>query len=177
MDVSALVNAVRNLTSLELLNRLGHVNRNRTGLRRRHHTARTEDTGHLTNHRHHVGSSNDGVKIQPAFLNLLNQVSTTRVVCASVLCNFKVVVLAENENADRTTGTMRKHDSATNHLVGMFWVHTEIEVDFDRLVELHLGLFEYFDCRLQIVSLVTIKSFSNLFVFFSSEHEIFLSDT
>ena len=72
---------------------------------------------------------------------------------------------------------MRKHDSATNHLVGMFWVHTEIEVDFDRLVELHLGLFEYFDCGLQIVSLVTIKSFSNLFVFFSSEHEIFLSDT
>jgi hypothetical protein len=59
----------------------------------------------------------------------------------------------------------------------MFWVHTEIEVDFDRLVELQFGLFEYFDCFLQIVRLGAIERFSNLFVFFSSEHEIFLSDT
>ena len=67
---------------------------------------------------------------------------------------------------------MRQHNSATNHLVGMFWVHTEIEVDFDRLVELQFGLFKDLDCFSKIVSLVTVDAFSNLLVFFSSEHGV-----
>ena len=141
MDVGALVNAVLDFTGLQFLDGLGDVNGHRTGLGRRHHTTRTKNTSHLTNHRHHVGSSNDGIEFQPSFLYLLNQVSTASIVSACVLCNFNVVVLAEHENADLTTGTMRQHNRATNHLVGMFWVHTEVKVHFDRLVELHLGLF------------------------------------
>src|SRR5690606_34908621 len=95
------------------------INRNRTYLRVRHQTARTQHLTETTYEWHHVWCSNAAIKFDLAAIDDLNQIFCTNDIRASLLSFFSLVATCEHCNANGTTGAVWQIDNPTNHLIGM----------------------------------------------------------
>ena len=139
MDDTGLVNLEVDLTGLDVLDGAGDIHGDGTGLRVRHEAARTEDTADRADLTHHGRGADDDIDIGPATLDLLDIIVETDIVGTGFLRFVLLVRGAEDEDADDLTGSVRKGHNATDHLVGLARVDTEVDVEFDGGIEFGEG--------------------------------------
>src|SRR5919107_2825410 len=138
VQVGVLVGAELDLAALDLGDRLGDVHGHGAGLRVRHQTARTEDLAEPADLAHEVGRRDDGVEVQPAALDPLQQVVTADVVGAGRLGLLRTVAVGEDQDPGGLAGAVREVDGAADHLVGLAGVDAEPHGDLDGRVVLGL---------------------------------------
>ena len=140
VDDVGLVETVLNFTGLGFGNCLLEVGGDSTGLRGRHEALRSEDLTETADGAHHVGAGDNGIELKPVFLlNLLNELHAAGIVgaCSHDLVN--ALGLAENKDANALAGSVGENDGATDLLVRVTAVNTELDVQLDGLVELCLA--------------------------------------
>ena len=152
VDDRRLVDAELHLTGLDLLERLGDVERDGAGLRVRHQSAGTEDFAELSDRAHHVRRGDDGVVIDPATLDLLDHVVAADEISAGFRRFALFVALCDDEHAFGLAGAVREHGRAADHLIGVLGIDTEKHRELDRLVE--LGVRDLLEQRERFVQLV-----------------------
>src|ERR1051325_7997585 len=136
VDDRCLIDAELHLAGLDLLDRLGDVERDGAGLGVRHQAAGAEDLTQLTDGAHHVRRGDDGVEIGPATLDLLDHVVSAHEVGAGVLRLLLLLALSDHEHALGLSGAVREHGRAADHLIGVLRIDAEEHRELDRLVEL-----------------------------------------
>src|SRR5688500_9178462 len=136
MDDRGLVDPELHLTGLDLLKRLGDVERDGAGLRIRHQSAGTEDLTELTDRAHHVRRGDDRIEVDPTTLDLLHDLVTSDDVCTGFLRLTLLFALGNHEHALGLAGSVRKHGRPADHLIGVLGIDTEKHRQLDRLVEL-----------------------------------------
>ena len=139
MDDTGLVHLEVDLTGLHFLDGIADLHGHGAGLGVRHETAGTEDTADLTDLGHHGRGADDHIHIGPAFLDLGDVVVQADIVGAGGLRLVLLVRGAEHQDADDLARSVRKGDDATDHLVGLARIHTEVGGDFHGRVELGIG--------------------------------------
>ncbi len=108
MHDTGLVNPVLNLTRLDLLDGLRHIEGHGAYFWIGHETLRPEDSTQATYLPHDVRSGDGYVKIDPAFiLNFGDQVLGADKVCPGLLGLSSLISLGEHDDPDRLAGTMR----------------------------------------------------------------------
>ena len=152
MDDRRLVDAELHLAGLDLLDRLGDVERDGAGLRVGHQSAGTEDLTELTDGAHHVRRGDDGVEIDPAALDLLDHVVAADHVGAGILRFLLLLALGDHEHALGLSGAVREQGRASDHLIGVLGIDAEEHRELDRLVELGEGdLLEQTERLVQLI--------------------------
>ena len=109
------------------------------GLRVRHEAAAAEDPAEPSDHAHHVRRGERDVELEPAGLDLLDQVLGADLVRAGAEGLLGLLALGEDGDADDLAGAVREDDGAADHLVGVAGVDAEAEVRLDGRVELGVG--------------------------------------
>ena len=132
---SALVGAVFDAALLELLQGLFDVERDRLGLGVGHEPAPAEDLPQLAHVLHHVGGGNRDVEIQPAPLDLLDQVCVSYKRGPGLLGLFRFVALGEHEDLLLLPEHVRESHDVPD---GMLALDVELHGDFHRLIELRV---------------------------------------
>ena len=117
------------LTSLD---RPLEVERDGPGLGVRHQAAPAEDLAELADQAHRVGRRERDVELEPAGLDLLDQVLAADLVGAGAERLLGLLALGEDRDADDLAGAVREHDRAADHLVGVARIDPEPEVRLDR---------------------------------------------
>src|SRR6185437_590387 len=125
--------------ALGALHRTRDVHGHGADLRVRHHAARAEHLTETADQRHHVGSGDTAVEFDRAALHLLDQVLSTDDIGASGPGLIGLGATREHADAQGAAGAVRQADHATDQLVGMTGIDTEIDRSLNRLVELRLG--------------------------------------
>ena len=95
VDDVGLVQTVLDLTGLDLLDGSADVGSHSTGLGGGHQTLGAQDLTQTADDTHHVGGSNDNVKLEPVFLgDLLNQLHAANIVsaCSQSLVDLSIKV-------------------------------------------------------------------------------------
>ena len=136
VDEAALVDLELDAAGLDLPDRPIEVERDRARLRVRHEAAAAEDLAEPADHAHHVGRREGDVELEPAGLDLLDQVLGADLVGAGAERFLGLVALGEDSDPDDLAGAVRQDDRAADHLVGVARVDAEAEVRLDRRVEL-----------------------------------------
>ena len=131
-----LVDAILDLAGLNLGDRLVDVDGHRSRLRVRHETAGTEHPPELADRPHHVRRCDHGVEIYPPALNLLDELVATHDVGTGRLGFRLLVGVGDHDDALGRAESMRQHDGATHHLVGVLRVDAQPHHELDRFVEL-----------------------------------------
>ena len=106
--IAGLVDAELHLAGLDLLDRLGDVERDGAGLRVRHQAAGAEDLSELTDRAHHVRRGDDGVEVGPATLDLLDHLVAADEVGAGFLRFLLLVALGDHEHTLGLAGAVRE---------------------------------------------------------------------
>ena len=88
-----------------------------------------------TDQAHRVGRRERDVELEPAGLDLLDQVLAADLVGAGAERLAGLLALGEDGDADRLAGAVREDDRAADHLVGVARVDAEAEVRLDGRVE------------------------------------------
>src|ERR1051325_10296358 len=135
VHVARLVDAELDLPRLGLTDRLGDVERHGAGLGIRHQSARTEHATQLTELTHHVRRRDQDVELEPAVLDLLNELRSDEI-GAGGFSFFRLVALRDHQHANRLTRARGEHDRSTNRLIGVTRIDTKANRHLDRLVEL-----------------------------------------
>src|SRR6476469_668048 len=139
VQVRVAVDAELDLAALDVRDGLGDVGGHRAGLRVRHERARAEDATEATDLDHHVGGGDDGVEVEPAAGDLLDQLVATDVVGAGLTGGLGLVGVREHQDAGGLAGAVRQVDGAAHHLVRLAGVDAETHDDVHGLVELLLA--------------------------------------
>ena len=124
------------LAALDLGDGLGDIRGDGAGLRVRHQAARAEHAAETADLAHQVGGRDDGVEVQEAALDPLDQVVGADVVGAGGAGLLGPVAGGEDEHAGGLAGAVGQVHRAADHLVGLARVDAEPEGDLDRRVEL-----------------------------------------
>ena len=172
MDDVGLVQAVLDLTSLGLLNRLGDVHRNGAGLGVRHEALGAQDLTEAADNAHHVRGSDDDVIVEEVLvLDLRDHVLCADILCASSRGLVSLGALGEYQHADLLAGAVRQDDRAADLLVCVTGVNAQLDVQLDGLVELCLCGRNNGCKRLSgIVQLGTIYQLCALYILFTFAH-------
>ena len=101
----------------------------------RHEAAPAEDLAQLADHAHRVRRRERDVELQPAGLDLLDEVLATDLVGAGAQRLLGLLALGEDGDPDDLAGAVREDDRAANHLVGVARVDAEAQVGLDGRVE------------------------------------------
>ena len=120
---------------LDLADGAVEVERDRAGLGVGHQAAPAEDAAEPADLAHHVGRRERDVELQPAGLDLLDEVLAADLVGAGAERLLALVALGEHRDADDLARAVRQHDRAADHLVGVAGVDAQAEVRLDRRVE------------------------------------------
>ena len=102
------------------------------GLRVRHQAAPAEDLAEPADHAHRVGRRERDVELEPAGLDLLDQVLAADLVGAGAERLLGLLALGEDGDPDDLARAVRQDDRAADHLVGVARVDAEPEVGLDR---------------------------------------------
>ena len=174
MNDTRLIDAILDLTCLNVGNCLRYVERNRAALGVRHQALRAEratDTAYRT---HHVGRCDTYVKSEPVLcLNLLHEIVIAYEIGAGFLSLSCLIALCKNEYADLFARAVRENYRAANLLVCMAGVNAQAYMYFYRLVKLRLVRCEngvYALCG--IVKLRAVIGLEAFQIFFSVLHII-----
>src|SRR5690606_7907738 len=133
---AGLVGAVLNLTSLGVLDRGGDIRSNRSDLGVGHQAARTQNLTQGTDDTHRVRRSDQDVEVDLATLDGVRQFFHANNIGACCLGGFRFLALGENSDTDRFAGAGGQHDGATNELVGLLGVNTQLHSHVDGFIEL-----------------------------------------
>ena len=130
-----------NSTRPPLTSRIGaiEVERDRAGLGVRHQPAPAEDLAEPADHAHRVGRREGDVELEPAGLDLLDEVLAADLVGAGAERLLGLVALGEDGDPDDLAGAVREDDRAADHLVGVARVDAEPEMGLDGRVEGDVG--------------------------------------
>ena len=145
MNVALTIGAVLNLAALEVGNGLANVGSNGAGLGVGHKTTRAELTAELANLGHEIRGGDDEIKIHHSAFNLREQIVGANKFSACVASGLRGIAGGKHCDANIGTGTGRKGNGATNHLVGLAGVYAQTHRKFDGFIELcrcqrlHLG--------------------------------------
>ena len=120
------------LTSLD---RPLEVERDRAGLGVRHQPPAAEDLAEPADHAHRVGRREGDVELEPAGLDLLDEVLGADLVGAGAERLLGLVALGEDRDPDDLARAVREDDRAADHLVGVAGIDAEAEVGLDGRVE------------------------------------------
>jgi len=116
MHVGTLVHAEFDLARLELLHRLRDVERHGAALGVRHQPARSEHATELADLTHHVRGGDDGIHVQPALLDLLDELVGTDVVGPAASASFTLSP-CQHEHPQALAGAVRQDHRAADQLV------------------------------------------------------------
>ena len=142
VDVAGAVVAELDATALELADDARQILRGAddgAGLRVRHQAAAAEDPAEATDLAHLVGHRDCGVELEPAAVDLLDEVVAAGVVGAGLERDPLAFAGGEDENADALAGAVRQNDGRADGLVGLARIDAEPRVDLDGLVEVGVG--------------------------------------
>ena len=109
------------------------------GLGVRHQAAPAEDLAELADQAHRVGRREGDVELEPAGLDLLDEVLAADLVGAGLEGLLGLVALGEHGDPDDLAGAVREDDRAADHLVGVARVDAEAEMGLDGRVEGDVG--------------------------------------
>ena len=136
MDNVCLVKTVLDLTSLDLLDSLGHIHGYGSGLRVRHQALGSKYTAQTSYNAHHIRCSDYYIEIQPAFvLDLRNQLLSSNEVCACSQSLVSLCVLCEYQHACSLSCSVGKNYSAADLLICVTSVAAGADVSLDGLIE------------------------------------------
>ena len=113
------ISAVLDATGLELLDHLLDIHGHGTQLGVRHEAAGAEDTAETADLAHEVGRGDDGVEVDVALLDLLDEVVGADDVGAGSLGLGGLGALGKDGNANGLASTVGQRDGATNVLIGL----------------------------------------------------------
>ena len=130
------VHAELDLAALDVGDGLGHVHGDGAGLRVRHQAARAEDTAQPADLAHHVGGGDDGVEIEVAAGDLLDEIVDADLVGARCDRGFCLLTGGEDEDPSRLASAVGKIDRAAHHLIRLAGIDAETHRHLDGLVEL-----------------------------------------
>ena len=145
VDDAGLVGAELDTTGLALAHGGGDVHRHGPDLGVGHQVARSEHPTEAADEAHHVGGGDGDVEVEPAVLDLLDDVLGADKVGPGLGRLHRPVALGEHEHADGLAGPVGQRDGRTDHLVGVARVDAESGRTVDALVE--LGEADLFDQR------------------------------
>jgi hypothetical protein len=91
----------------------------RPGLRVGHESAATKDPSEPTDEAHAVGRREGDVELEPAGLDLLDEVLAADLVGAGAQRLLGLVALGEDGHPDDLAGAVRQDDRPADHLVGV----------------------------------------------------------
>src|SRR5512146_1947645 len=131
-----LVDLEFDLAALQVANGLPHVEGHRPHLRVRHQPPGTQDLPDLADRPHHVRGGRRLVEIEPAPLDLRDQVLGADEVGPGLLRLFRLLPLGEDENPDGPPRAVRQHDGTPYLLVGVLGIDPQAQRHLHRLVEL-----------------------------------------
>jgi hypothetical protein len=136
VQVGVAVDTELDLAALDVGHGLGDVGGHRAGLRVGHQATGAEDAPEPADLAHHVRRRDDGVEVQPAAGDLLDELVGADVVGAGLTGGLGPVAGREDQHPGGLAGAVRKVDRAAHHLVCLAGVDTEAHGDVDRGVEL-----------------------------------------
>ena len=137
MHDASLIRSVLNLTCLGILNSRCHIRRNRACLGVWHKSARTQYLAELPNQAHRIWRCNQHIKVHGAAFDGFRQIFKSNQVCARSFSLGDIVSLSKHSNSYRLAGAMRQSSCATNILIRLTRVDSQINRDINRLF--HLG--------------------------------------
>ncbi len=178
MDDVRLVQAVFNLTGLNLRNGLSQIWGDRTGFRCRHKTFGAEDLTQAADDAHHVGRGDDDVVIKEVFLlDSVHHILRANVIGAGVKGFLLTIFLAEDKDLAGFARAVGQDDGAADLLIGVTGVNAQLDMEFDRLVKLGLRRVDDKAERVGcIILLCSVNELCALFIIFSSIHALALHD-
>ena len=130
------VDAELDLAALDLGDGLGDVGGDGAGLRVRHEAARAEHAAEPADLAHQVGGRDDGVEVEAALGDLVDQLVAADDVGAGGAGLLGAVAGREDQDAGGLAGAVREVDGAADHLVGLAGVDAQAQGDLDGGVEL-----------------------------------------
>jgi len=95
-----------------------------------------ENPAELADFGHHVGRRHADVEVEPALLDLVDQIRIADVIGAGRFGFLRFLALGEHEHALRLARAVRQDDDTAHRLVLLLRVNAETNGDFHRLVEL-----------------------------------------
>src|SRR5271157_6447447 len=119
MDDARLVHAKLHFASLDFLDGPDYVHGYCPGFGIGHEAARSQHLSQTSDGLHHVRSRDHGVEIQPATLNLLNDVVATRLVGPGFTRLPNFLAGSNYDNALALAQAMGQNYGAAHHLVGV----------------------------------------------------------
>ena len=136
MHDTGLVNTELNLTCFGIFNSRCHVSSDGANLWVGHQTTWAQHLTQGTHHTHRVWRGNHHVKVNLASLDLCGQIVHTDDVSASGSGFISFYTLGKHRDALDFAGAVWQHNSATNHLVRLFGVNTELDSYVNGFIEL-----------------------------------------
>ena len=133
------VGTVLDTTGLELLDHLLDVHGDGAELGVRHQATGAEDAAETTDLAHEVRGRDDGVEVDVALLDILDEVVGTDDVGTCRLGLLGLGALCEDGDADGLAGAVGQGDGATDVLVSLTGVDAQADGSLDGLVELGGG--------------------------------------
>ena len=127
VDDRALVDLELDAARLDLADGPVEVEGDRAGLGVRHQAAAAEDPAEAPDHAHDVGRGERHVELEPAGLDLLDQVLGADLVGAGAQRLLGLLALGEHGDPDDLARAVREDDRAADHLVGVAGVDAEAE--------------------------------------------------
>ncbi len=140
VEVSGLVVLERDLTLLDVLNHLFDVGAHRVGLWVRHEAGWTEEFCDLRHLRHHVRRSDSDVEVDfSGGSELSDEFFATNDFCPCFASILFFVSTDEGSDFLRLSDRVREDNRGANLLITFLHVNTEVDVHFNRAVELGCG--------------------------------------
>src|SRR6185437_211244 len=134
-----LLDAEFNRAALGVLDGRGHVHGDCADLRVRHHAARAEHLTETADETHHVRGRDAAIEIDFALVHGLEQVFGAHDVGTRLLRFISLRAFGEHGDAQAAACAARQRDDAAHHLVGMARIDTEVDRQFNDLIELRGG--------------------------------------
>ena len=141
VNVALLVGTVLDFTGFLFADSFGNVHCDGAEFRVWHQAAGAEQFTETTDNAHHVGRGNRYVEIEPAALNLRNQIIGADIIRAGRFSFLSFFARHECQNFFRLADTVRQDNRAANLLVGIFRVNAKANMHFDCFVEFRRGGF------------------------------------
>ena len=176
MDDVGLVQSVLDLTCFDIVDCLGNIHRDGTGLGVRHKAFRSEDTAETTDNAHHIRCGNDYVEIKPAVvLDTGKELLAADVISACCLCLIQLRTLCEYEHANLLAGAGGKDYCATDLLICMTSVAACTDVDLNSLIKFcSCGLLDKRNGFFRFINGCAVDKFRRFSILFTMFHICFL---
>src|SRR5271157_667814 len=125
MYIPSLIGSKFHPARLQLLNRLGNLEGNSAYLGVRHEPPRSQNLAKFTDLAHHIRGRDGLVKLQPALLDLFDNVVGTDKIGSCFLGLFLFLAFCKYKYPDFLTQAVRQNNRSAHHLVRMPWVDTQ----------------------------------------------------